>query len=127
MLDKTTVREIALKYAEEVKKVLNPEKIILFGSYVNGTPREYSDIDIAVVMNDYQGNWLDTAAMLCGLKRQVNIAIEPHLLDELCDRSGFLELVKKTGEVIYERDAPLTVTKIAPSNRKKHDRQYAND
>jgi len=102
MLDKTTVREIALKYAEEVKKVLSPEKIILFGSYVNGIPREYSDIDIAVVMNDYQGNWLDTAAMLCGLKRQVSVDIEPHLLDELCDRSGFLELVKKTGEVIYE-------------------------
>ena len=102
MLDKTTVREIALKYAEEVQKVLNPEKIILFGSYVNGTPREYSDIDIAVVMNDYQGNWLDTAAMLCGLKRQVSIDIEPHLLDEVCDRSGFLEFVKKTGEVLYE-------------------------
>ena len=102
MLDKTTVREIALKYAEEVKKVLNPEKIILFGSYVNGTPREYSDIDIAVVMNDYQGNWLDTAAMLCGLRRQVSRDIEPHLLDELCDRSGFLDFVKKTGEVIYE-------------------------
>ena len=101
MLDKTTVREIAFRYAEEVKKVLRPEKIILFGSYVNGTPWEYSDIDIAVVMNDYQGNWLDTAAMLCGLKRQVCIDIEAHLLDESCDRSGFLEFVKKTGELIY--------------------------
>jgi len=102
MLDKTAVREIALKYAEEVTKVLNPEKILLFGSYVNGTPCEHSDIDIAVVMNDYQGNWLDTAAMLCGLKRQVSLDIEPHLLDELYDRSGFLEFIKKTGEVIYE-------------------------
>jgi len=102
MLDKTTVREIALRYSEEVTKVLNPEKIILFGSYVNGTPWEYSDIDIAVVMNDYQGNWLETAAMLFRLREPVSIDIEPHLLDESCDRSGFLELVKKTGEVIYE-------------------------
>jgi predicted nucleotidyltransferase len=102
MLDKAAVREIALKYAEEVKKVLSPKKIILFGSYVSGTPRKYSDIDIAVVMNNYQGNWLDTATMLCRLKRQVSIDIEPHLLDESCDRSGFLEAVKKNGEVIYE-------------------------
>ena len=102
MLDKTTVREIAQKYAEEVKKVLNPEKILLFGSHVNGTPREYSDIDIAVIMNDYQGNWLDTATMLCALRVSVSLDIEPHLLDESCDRSGFLEFVKKTGEVIYE-------------------------
>jgi predicted nucleotidyltransferase len=102
MLDKTTVREIALKYTEEVKKVLNPVEIILFGSYVNGTPHEYSDIDIAVVMNNYQGDWLETASMLYGLKRQVSLDIEPHLMDETCDRSGFLELIKKTGEVIYK-------------------------
>jgi len=102
MLDKTTVREIALKYAEEVKKVLSPEKILLFGSYVNGTPREYSDIDIAVVMNNYQGNWLDAATMLCALRMSVSLDIEPHLLDESCDRSGFLEFVKKTGEVLYK-------------------------
>ena len=73
MLDQTTVREIALQYAEEVKKVLNPEKIILFGSYVNGTPWEYSYIDIAVVMNGYQGNKLETVTMLYGLRRRVSI------------------------------------------------------
>ena len=102
MLDKATVKKVALQYAEEVKKVLNPEKIILFGSYVNGTPWEYSDIDIAVVMNGYQGNRRDTVKMLFRLRREVSIDIEPHLLDETRDRSGFLEFVKETGEVIYQ-------------------------
>jgi len=103
MLDKNAVREIAKKYSEEITKILNPERIILFGSYVNGTPHEYSDIDIAVVMNDYQGNWLETATMLCALREPVSIDIEPHLLDESCDRSGFLDYVKKTGEVIFSQ------------------------
>jgi len=102
MLGKETVREIAHKFAEEVIKVLSPEKIILFGSYVNGTPWEHSDIDIAIVMNGYQGNRYETRVMLWGLRKQVSIDIEPHLLDETRDRSGFLEHVKKTGEVIYE-------------------------
>ena len=102
MLDKATVREIAQKYTNRVKEEYSPKQVILFGSYVNGTPHEYSDIDIAVVMDDYQGNWYETHVMLCGLKRQVSIDIEPHLLDESCDRSGFLEHVKKTGKVIYE-------------------------
>ena len=102
MLDKATVREIAHKFAEEVRKVLNPEKIILFGSYVNGTPWEHSDIDIAIVMNGYQGNRYETRVMLYGLRRQISIDIEPHLLDETRDRSGFLEFVKETGEVIYQ-------------------------
>ena len=101
MLDKTTVREIASKYAEEVRKVLNPNAIILFGSYANGNPHEWSDIDIAVIVNDFQGNWLETASMLYSLTRRVSIGIEPHLMDSSYDKSGFVEFVKKTGEVIY--------------------------
>jgi predicted nucleotidyltransferase len=101
MLDKATVREIAARYAEEVKKVLSPDAVILFGSYVNGNPHEWSDIDIAIVINGFQGNWLETASMLCSLTRRVSIDIEPHLLDETCDKSGFVGHVIKTGEVIY--------------------------
>ena len=56
MLDKATVRQIAIKYAEEVKKVLEPKSVILFGSYVNSVSHEYSDIDIAVVFHDFQGD-----------------------------------------------------------------------
>ncbi|MDR2043793.1 MAG: nucleotidyltransferase domain-containing protein [Clostridium sp.] len=101
MLDKATVREIAARYAEEVRKVLAPNAVILFGSYVNGNPHEWSDIDIAVVVNGFSGNWLETASMLCGLSWNISLDIEPHLLDESEDKSGFVEHVIKTGEVIY--------------------------
>jgi len=33
-------------------KPLNPDKIILFGSYAYGTPNEDSDIDLYIVTND---------------------------------------------------------------------------
>ena len=102
MLDKTKAREIAVKYAEEVRKELSPQTIILFGSYVNGTPHEYSDIDIAVVVYDYTGDWLEASANLVGLAWKFEGSIEPHLMDETCDRSGFLEHIKKTGEIIYQ-------------------------
>ena len=102
MLDKATVREIAEKYAEEVKKVLTPVSIVLFGSYVNGTPHEWSDIDIAVIMHDYKGDWLKTHSMLFTLTRNVSIDVEPHLLDVTDDKLGFVEHVMKTGEFIYK-------------------------
>jgi len=105
MLDKTAVREIASRYADEVCKTLTPQTIVLFGSYVNGTPHSDSDIDIAVVFNNFTGNWLETASYLCGLKRRVSIDIEPHMMDETNDRSGFLAHIMKTGEVIYEKRA----------------------
>jgi len=105
MLDKATVRKIADKYAVEVRKILNPTTIILFGSYVNGNPRELSDIDIAIIVNRYEGNWLESASLLCGLTRRVSIDIEPHLLDQSLDKSGFVEHIIKTGEVIYTATA----------------------
>ena len=106
MLDKTTVRQIAQKYADEVCSSLNPKSIILFGSYVNGEPHENSDIDIAVVFDDYKGEWYDTAVLLQRLRRNVSDnsggGIEPHLLDETHDPSGFAEHVIKTGEIIFQ-------------------------
>ena len=101
MLDKETVREVAEKFAEEVKKILNPNAILIFGSHVDGNPHEYSDIDIAIICNAFEGNWYETMVELCGLSREIRFDIEPHLLDEKHDRSGFVEHVMKTGEIIY--------------------------
>ena len=106
MLDKKTAREIAVKYAEEVKKVLEPKAVILFGSCTNGTPHEFSDIDIAIVFDDYKGDWFDTAVLLQRLRRGIDdntlVGIEPHMMDTTNDISGFLEYIRKNGEVIYE-------------------------
>ena len=104
MLDKTTVREIAHKYSDEVKKVLKPSSVILFGSYVNGNPHEWSDIDIAVLVNNVDDeNWYDTCVLLQKLRRYGDFTdIEPHLLNPDYDPSGFVEHVIKTGEVIYK-------------------------
>jgi len=102
MLDKAMVRQVAQSYATEVRKNFSPKKVILFGSHVNGQPHEYSDIDIAVVFDDFQGNWYETAIQLGRLREGISIDIEPHILDESCDRSGFLAHVVKTGEIIYQ-------------------------
>ena len=105
MLGKDKVREIASNYSNEVKKILTPEKVILFGSYVNGTPHQESDIDIAVLVRDLDSKtWYNTRILLHRIIRNSDfLDIEPHLLDETNDPSGFVEHVLKTGEVIYSR------------------------
>ncbi|MCL2225455.1 MAG: nucleotidyltransferase domain-containing protein [Defluviitaleaceae bacterium] len=102
MPNKETAKDIARKYADEVRKIVNPSAVILFGSYVNGVPDKWSDIDIAVLVKNYEGNWIDTRAMLYGLKWNDNFTdVEPHLLDEEHDPSGFVKHIIKTGEVVY--------------------------
>ncbi|MCL2056138.1 MAG: nucleotidyltransferase domain-containing protein [Oscillospiraceae bacterium] len=102
MLDKTKARAIARDFSDEVRKLLSPSKIILFGSHINGTPHEWSDIDVAVLVNDYKGDWIDMKTKLFSLKWDNKfIDIEPHLLDETHDPSGFVEHIVKTGEIIF--------------------------
>ena len=104
MLDKEKVRKIARAYSDEVRKMFNPTKIILFGSYVNGTPHEWSDIDVAVLVDNIKDeDWYDACTLLHKIIRNNDfIDIEPHLLNPSHDPSGFVEHVLKTGEVIYQ-------------------------
>jgi predicted nucleotidyltransferase len=52
-----TIHEIDLiisKYKDELRKLgITPERIVLFGSYRDGTPREDSDIDLLVISTDF--------------------------------------------------------------------------
>ncbi len=38
------------RYARQIAERFQPERIILFGSYANGTPHQDSDVDLLVVM-----------------------------------------------------------------------------
>lgn len=85
-------------YANKVKKRF-PDciKVVLYGSYANGTPTQDSDIDIAVIFSNFSGNWLETSAQLWEDTEKINTKIEPILLDMSEDESGFCEHVIKTG------------------------------
>ena len=79
---------------------LNVEEVILYGSYGKGTPHPDSDIDIAIVVDSIKGDYFDTVPLLWKLRRQISNLIEPILISEEDDRSGFLESIRKTGIVL---------------------------
>ena len=41
-------------FSRQIVREYDPERIILFGSHAYGTPREYSDVDLLVIM-PFQG------------------------------------------------------------------------
>ncbi|OFX16434.1 MAG: hypothetical protein A2033_08305 [Bacteroidetes bacterium GWA2_31_9] len=92
-LNKTNVIENAHKYAELVRKQFNPYKIVLFGSYAKGNWAENSDIDIAVIVENINDDFLTTSKMLNKLTRNIDYRIEPILLEKNDDRSGFLSSI----------------------------------
>jgi uncharacterized protein len=102
-MDKNEALISARKYASKIAPILRPEQIILYGSFANGTARENSDIDIAIVVKKITGDYLDTATMLYKMRREIDDRIEPVLLEESSDRSGFLSQIRKTGFMVFER------------------------
>ena len=102
MLDKKEAREIAFRYTNKVRQFYQPKQVIIFGSYVNGNPHAESDIDIAVIFDNVEGDWLETWGQLIGLREGISYDIETHMLDETCNRSGFLDYIRKTGEIVYQ-------------------------
>ena len=101
MVDQVNVVKTVQQYADAVLQAFQPEVVILYCSYAKGSAREDSDIDVAVVFNGFQGDWLKASAKLWKLRRNISDDIEPILLDHTNDESGFLREVLRTGRVIY--------------------------
>jgi predicted nucleotidyltransferase len=47
MITNTQIKKVTDIIVEEIQ----PEKVLLFGSYASGIPNKYSDIDIIVLIN----------------------------------------------------------------------------
>lgn len=104
-MDKKQVIELVKQYADLVVKNMIVNRIILYGSYAKGNYREDSDIDVAVIVprEGVSKNILDDMAKLFKLRRAISTDIEPVLLIDEKDNSGFLESISEYGEIVYSK------------------------
>jgi uncharacterized protein len=100
-MNKTEINQIIYQYIDKLCMNFSPRQIILFGSYAKGNATSESDIDIAVIVDEIKGDYLNNAILLYKLRRNVDDRIEPVLLEYGSDPSGFLEEIRRTGQVIY--------------------------
>lgn len=62
------IKTIIEKYEEELSRLgIKSRKIILYGSYAKGNPREDSDIDLLVVSDDFKGTNLRERLEILGI------------------------------------------------------------
>lgn len=106
-MDKREVLDKVQRFSKIVVEKYQPEKIILFGSYARGNYTEDSDIDVAVIVDSIDGDFLDSQAELYKLRRNIDVSIEPVLLKNGIDNSGFLETILNYGEVIYQKQCNM--------------------
>jgi len=62
------VKIIILRFKQELKNLgINPEKVVLYGSYAKGKPRKDSDIDLIVISDDFKNLNLRERLEILGL------------------------------------------------------------
>ena len=100
-MDKKEIREIAKKFAQKVAEKYDCVSVILFGSYAKGTNNENSDIDIAVILKDYD-NLISIQIELMRIRRKIDSRIEPHPIKErdFNENNPLANEIKKYGEII---------------------------
>ena len=92
----------------EYKKLLEKEeikfdKVYLFGSYAKNSPRDWSDIDVAIVSKKFGKDFFDEQILLDRIADKVSYAIEPHPFHprDLKNKWSSLALeIKKHGKVL---------------------------
>ena len=102
-MDKNTVIA-AINFFEKclTDKGINISKIILFGSYANGTPDSESDIDIVIISNDFDGKNIFERANLT--KEAEILTIKKYLipLDIITLSNKEFETQSINGEIIFD-------------------------
>ena len=101
MLTQHAVIKMVENYAKEITQAgISLRKVILFGSFAKGTQHEWSDIDVALVAEDFTGvGILDTPRFSRINLQTPYIRIEPrtYSTDYFQESDPFIEEIKNTG------------------------------
>lgn len=102
-MDKEKARRLVEEYSKLVIQNMIVNKIILYGSYARGDYRQDSDIDVAVIVprSSISKDILEDMSKLFKLRRNISTDIEPVLLIDEEDTSGFLQSILEYGDIVY--------------------------
>ena len=92
-MDKSTAVAAVISFSDAIRATYQPVKVVLYGSYARSDQQASSDIDVAVIVDEITGDFLDAEAGLYRIRRSIDDRIEPVLLEMGEDRSGFLDTV----------------------------------
>lgn len=103
------IAQIVKQYVKELKKRhINPEGILLYGSYATGTAHPYSDIDLLVISKDFKKiKPINRLEQLSLATMPLNAPIEaigytPSEIRKNKNQSIFWEQIKNDLKIIYK-------------------------
>jgi len=102
----TELKEAIDDFIQRLQRGIRVEAVILYGSYAHGNPREWSDIDLAVISPDFEGVKMpERQRTISRLTFERCLGIEPIGYSSSEYHSpgphSFLGEIIRTGRVVY--------------------------
>jgi uncharacterized protein len=93
------VKELIDIFIKQVSREIKIDALYLFGSYANGNARKYSDIDLAIVSEYFEGDRFNDKKRLNKfvLSTSIDFEIHPFNTKDFNDKNPFVEEIIKTG------------------------------
>ena len=100
--------EVLAEIVRRIVVTLHPEKVILFGSYVYGTPSDDSDVDLLVILNSHArpvDRYLAVSRLLRPRPFPLDILVKTpeEITQALRKGDAFIGEIMNQGRVLYER------------------------
>jgi uncharacterized protein len=103
---KIDFKSLASEIAERLEPQVHLQKVVLFGSYDRGNAHEWSDIDFALISNDFKKmshgqRIVFLVTKLKGIDSRIEVltySLDEH---EIASHLTFLGEIKLTGKIIY--------------------------
>jgi predicted nucleotidyltransferase len=101
-----SVIEVIKRYIEELEKNgFMISEAIIFGSHAKGSVREESDIDVALVSDNFTGDRFEDRRKIVAYRRKIDNRIEPIPFrpEDFNDGGMLADEIKRTGMRIVKR------------------------
>jgi predicted nucleotidyltransferase len=95
-----SVIEIIKRYVQELRiHNISVNEAILFGSFVKGTARSESDIDVALISDAFTGDRFDDRRRIVPFRREIDSRIEPMPFspESFAEGGNLVDDIKRTG------------------------------
>ncbi|MDD5434526.1 MAG: nucleotidyltransferase domain-containing protein [Nitrospira sp.] len=101
------IENIITRYVSELMRLgVEVSQVILYGSYARGNPKEYSDIDIAIVSSTFQElDIFERQLILSKAHHRFCEPLEPIGLtpNQVRNKKGFVREIVETGVIVYRK------------------------
>jgi uncharacterized protein len=96
-MGKNEAIELLKLYKSVLERYIDFDKLYLYGSFAKGTNNNDSDIDVAIVVDKLDKDYFEITPLIWKLRRDIDLRIEPVILEKDKDHSGFLQEITDHG------------------------------